>query len=81
MMRVARAHKVIGVPVPADEIADIFHRLGLQAAREGAGANEVFVVTPPSFRFDIEIEEDLIEKSRACTGSSAFRLTRPSRLR
>jgi len=62
MMRVARAHKVIGVPVPADEIADIFHRLGLQAAREGAGANEVFVVTPPSFRFDIEIEEDLIEE-------------------
>jgi len=62
MMRVARAHKVIGVAVPADEIADIFHRLGLQAAREGSGAGEVFVVTPPSFRFDIEIEEDLIEE-------------------
>jgi phenylalanyl-tRNA synthetase beta chain len=62
MMRVARAHKVIGVPVPADEIADIFRRLGLEFAREGAAANEVFVVTPPSFRFDIEIEEDLIEE-------------------
>jgi len=61
-MRVARAHKVIGVPVPADQIADIFDRLGLKAAREGRGANEVFVVTPPSFRFDIEIEEDLIEE-------------------
>ena len=62
MMRVNRAHKVIGVPVPADEIADIFHRLGLGAAREGTAANELFVVTPPSFRFDIEIEEDLIEE-------------------
>ncbi|MBI4290773.1 MAG: phenylalanine--tRNA ligase subunit beta [Betaproteobacteria bacterium] len=62
MMRVARAHKVIGVAVPADEIADIFHRLGLAFAREGTGANEIFVVTPPSFRFDIEIEEDLIEE-------------------
>ena len=62
MMRVARAHKVIGVPVPADEIADIFHRLGFDSAREGAGASEVFVVTPPSFRFDIGIEEDLIEE-------------------
>lgn len=62
MMRVARAHKVIGVPVPADEIADIFHRLGLGFSREGAGINEVFVVTPPSFRFDIVIEEDLIEE-------------------
>ncbi|OFZ90611.1 MAG: phenylalanine--tRNA ligase subunit beta [Betaproteobacteria bacterium RBG_16_64_18] len=62
MLRVARAHKVIGVVVPADEISDIFHRLGFESAREGAGANEVFVVTPPSFRFDIEIEEDLIEE-------------------
>ncbi|MBI2960592.1 MAG: phenylalanine--tRNA ligase subunit beta [Betaproteobacteria bacterium] len=62
MMRVARAHKVLGVAVPADEMADIFHRLGFPFAREGQGANEVFVVTPPSFRFDIEIEEDLIEE-------------------
>ena len=62
MMRVARAHKVIGVPVPADEIADIFHRLGLEFAREGAGEAEVFIATPPSFRFDIGIEEDLIEE-------------------
>ena len=62
MMRVARAHRVIGVPVPADEIADIFHRLGLAFAREGSGANEVFVATPPTYRFDIGIEEDLIEE-------------------
>jgi len=61
-MRVARAHKVIGVPVPPDEMADIFGRLGLAHAREGAGADQTFVVTPPSFRFDIEIEEDLIEE-------------------
>jgi phenylalanyl-tRNA synthetase beta chain len=57
-MRVARAHKVIGVPVSAAEMADIFGRLGFVAAREG----ETFIVTPPSFRFDIEIEEDLIEE-------------------
>ena len=61
-MRVARAHKVIGVPVPAEDMADIFRRLGLAHAREGAGDGQVFVVTPPSFRFDIEIEEDLIEE-------------------
>ncbi len=61
-MRVARAHKVIGVPVPADEMADIFGRLGLAHTREGAGDDQVLVVTPPSFRFDIEIEEDLIEE-------------------
>jgi phenylalanyl-tRNA synthetase beta chain len=57
-MRVARAHKIIGVPVSAAEMADIFVRLGFVAAQDG----ETFVVNPPSFRFDIEIEEDLIEE-------------------
>jgi phenylalanyl-tRNA synthetase beta chain len=57
-MRVARAYKIIGVPIPEAEMADIFGRLGLNHARDG----ETFVVTPPSFRFDIEIEEDLIEE-------------------
>jgi len=61
-MRAARAHKVIGVPVPAADIGDIFTRLGLPHTREGAAGGEVFLVTPPSFRFDIEIEEDLIEE-------------------
>jgi phenylalanyl-tRNA synthetase beta chain len=61
-MRVARAQKVIGVDVPADEIARIFGRLGFQHRREASGAEETFVVTPPSYRFDIEIEEDLIEE-------------------
>ncbi|MGH8634288.1 MAG: phenylalanine--tRNA ligase subunit beta, partial [Burkholderiales bacterium] len=61
-MRVARARKVIGVPVSVEDMADIFRRLNLAFRREGEGAEEVFLVTPPSYRFDIEIEEDLIEE-------------------
>lgn len=61
-MRAGRARKIIGVPVTGSEMAGIFGRLGLKADREGAGDNEVFVVTPPSYRFDIGIEEDLIEE-------------------
>jgi phenylalanyl-tRNA synthetase beta chain len=57
-MRIARAQKVIGVNVSADEMAAIFTRLGLVHTRDA----EKFVVTPPSYRFDIEIEEDLIEE-------------------
>ncbi|MDY7579334.1 phenylalanine--tRNA ligase subunit beta [Herbaspirillum sp. RTI4] len=57
-LRVARANKVIGVDILQDQIADIFTRLGLAfTVAEG-----VFSVTPPSYRFDIEIEEDLIEE-------------------
>ena len=61
-IRVARARKIIGVQIASDEMADIFRRLGFVARREGGGADEFFVVTPPSYRFDIETEEDLIEE-------------------
>ena len=57
-VRTARAVKVIGVPIGDEQIADIFRRLGLEFSQEPG----VFTVTPPSYRFDIEIEEDLIEE-------------------
>ncbi|MGH8631101.1 MAG: phenylalanine--tRNA ligase subunit beta, partial [Burkholderiales bacterium] len=57
-MRIDRARKVIGVPLSAEEIADIFARLSLPFERQA----EALRVTPPSYRFDLEIEEDLIEE-------------------
>ncbi|WP_114815447.1 phenylalanine--tRNA ligase subunit beta [Paraburkholderia kururiensis] len=57
-MRVSRANRIIGVQIGADEIAQIFTRLGLAFESDG----ETFSVTPPAYRFDIEIEEDLIEE-------------------
>lgn len=57
-MRVSRAAKIIGVPIGADDAADAFTRLRLAYTVDG----DVFEVTPPSYRFDIEIEEDLIEE-------------------
>ncbi|MGH8708278.1 MAG: phenylalanine--tRNA ligase subunit beta [Burkholderiales bacterium] len=57
-MRVARAQKVIGMPVAEQDMARVFARLGLPSRRQ-RGA---FTVTPPSYRFDLEIEEDLIEE-------------------
>jgi len=57
-LRTARAQKVIGVPLTDAVIADIFTRLNLQFTHQDGE----FSVTPPSYRFDIEIEEDLIEE-------------------
>jgi phenylalanyl-tRNA synthetase beta chain len=57
-LRVARAAKVIGMPVTQDECAGVMKRLGL-AYTEGEGT---VTVTPPSWRFDLQIEEDLIEE-------------------
>lgn len=57
-LRSARASAVLGVALSADDIAAIFTRLGFAFEREG----DDFRVSPPSFRFDIQIEEDLIEE-------------------
>jgi phenylalanyl-tRNA synthetase beta chain len=57
-MRVSRANRIIGVTIGAEEIAQIFARLGLTFTQDG----DTFSVTPPPYRFDIEIEEDLIEE-------------------
>ena len=58
VMRTVRAQKVIGVPITDEMVADIFTRLHLPFTFD-AGQ---FAVTAPSYRFDIEIEEDLIEE-------------------
>lgn len=57
-MRVARAQKVVGVPIAAKEMASIFRRLGFESSLK----KDSFTVKPPSYRFDISIEEDLIEE-------------------
>jgi phenylalanyl-tRNA synthetase beta chain len=57
-MRLARAEKVIGIPLTNEVVTDVFKRLGFEFKQE----SDAFVVTPPSYRFDIEIEEDLIEE-------------------
>ncbi len=57
-MRLARCQKILGIQVAKEQVASIFTQLGLSFTE----VNDVFTVTPPSFRFDIEIEEDLIEE-------------------
>jgi phenylalanyl-tRNA synthetase beta chain len=57
-LRVARAQKVIGVGVTPKEIESVFRRLGFSYRK----AKGNFTVNPPSYRFDLAIEEDLIEE-------------------
>ncbi len=57
-LRVARAARVLGIPVTQAECEQVFQRLGFAFS---AGEGEI-TVTPPSWRHDIQIEEDLIEE-------------------
>lgn len=57
-LRVSKVAAILGIPYTQAEIADLLTRLQFQYTSVG----EVFSVTPPSYRFDISIEEDLIEE-------------------
>ncbi|BDU52733.1 phenylalanine--tRNA ligase subunit beta [Limnohabitans sp. INBF002] len=72
-LRVARAEKVIGMPLTQQRVADALRGLGLPVI-EGEG---VVTVQPPSFRFDLQIEEDLIEEVARMVGYNNLPTTPP----
>jgi len=72
-LRVARAAKVIGMPVTQAQCVGVLQRLGLPVS-EAAG---VLTVTPPSWRFDLQIEEDLIEEVIRVLGYHTLPATPP----
>src|SRR5450830_1439538 len=63
-LRVARASKVIGMALTQEQCVDALTRLGLTLT-QGEGS---ITVTPPSYRFDLQIEEDLIEEVARMVG-------------
>ena len=73
MLRVARAVKVIGMPLTQAQCAGALRRLGL-AVSEGEGS---VTVTPPAYRFDLQIEEDLIEEVARVIGYEQLPHTPP----
>ena len=72
-LRVARAARVIGMPVTQAQCAEVFRRLGLRFT-ESEG---LISVTPPSWRFDMAIEEDLIEEVARVLGYDKLPTTAP----
>ena len=72
-LRVERARQIIGAPVGEGEIAEVFKRLGLSFEHQG----DRFVVTPPAYRFDLQIEEDLIEEVARIWGFERLPLRPP----
>ena len=72
-LRVARAIKVIGMPLTQSQGVDALTRLGLPVTE----SDGIVVVTPPSYRFDLQIEEDLIEEVARMVGYNNLPHTPP----
>jgi phenylalanyl-tRNA synthetase beta chain len=61
-LRVSRCNRVIGITFATDDIGGIFDRLGFEWTLATERGEPVFTVMPPPHRFDLAIEEDLIEE-------------------
>lgn len=57
-LRPERINKLLGVALTRDEMAALLKRDHLSVVNEG----DTIQITPPTWRFDIEIEEDLVEE-------------------
>lgn len=72
-LRLARLTSVLGIDLNEMDVAKLFKKLGM-IFKHGDG---VFEVTPPSYRFDIVIEEDLIEEVARLHGYDNIPATPP----
>ncbi len=57
-LRTKRAERLLGIRLEAGHVSDILRRLRFEFSAAGGE----FRVTPPTYRFDIAIEEDLVEE-------------------
>ena len=72
-LRRQRIQKLLGFPLPPVEIEDILQRLGMGVDDHADG----WKVRPPSYRFDITIEVDLIEELARVYGYNKLPITAP----
>ena len=57
-LRTKKVSDIMGVVLKESDIKSVLDKLNLTHSQN----NDVFLITPPSFRFDLSIEEDLVEE-------------------
>jgi len=67
-VRPKRVARLLGIDLTTDAIAGLFDRLALAYSRDGGD----LLVTPPSYRFDLAIEEDFVEEIARLHGYGAI---------
>lgn len=72
-LRSARLEQALGKALPGAEVGEILERLGMQVETTESG----WRVEVPSWRFDIAIEEDLIEEVARIHGYNRLPVRRP----
>jgi phenylalanyl-tRNA synthetase beta chain len=77
-LRAERTRRILGVDLGEARIAEILQRLQFKfKSADGVFPDGVFHVTPPTYRFDLAIEEDLIEELARVHGYNHIEGTLP----
>jgi len=71
---IQKIRTLLGVKIDESSVGDIFKRLGFRYKREGEG----FIITPPSFRRDIQQDVDIIEEVARLYGYENIPATMPA---
>lgn len=73
-LRQARLNKVLGISLETSDVTEILERLGFSVSY----SNNEWQVSVPTFRFDISIEEDLIEEVARIYGYHRIQAAAPA---
>jgi len=73
-LRRERLRRIIGIEPDPKNVERILHRLSVEVLAEG----DDWLVTPPSFRYDLRIEEDFIEEVARVNGFDGLPRTSPA---
>lgn len=74
LLRAAHVRRILGLELSTAQVSDILTRLGMAPAPHG----QDWQVTPPSYRFDIALEADLIEELARVYGYERLPVSKPS---
>jgi len=74
-LRQTQLNKILGLALDPTIIQDMLHRLGMQVEDD---SQDGWLIKPPSYRFDIAIEADLIEEIARIHGYNNLPLTKAS---
>ncbi|WP_192034325.1 phenylalanine--tRNA ligase subunit beta [Halomonas sp. YLGW01] len=72
-LRRGRLEQALGLSLPAEDVAEMLERLGMQVEADDAAWHAAV----PSWRFDVAIEEDLIEEVARIHGYNRLPVRRP----
>jgi phenylalanyl-tRNA synthetase beta chain len=67
-VRLSRVSKLLGWAFTRDQVKTVFDRLHFAYEIKPRANDDEFLVTPPSFRFDLTLEEDFVEEIARVSG-------------